>query len=112
MGQKENRPINFFYIPTDAEKYKTRLCVTYALIGSCKYEAKCQFAHGLDDVRCPKFKTVMCRQYACGSCRRPSYECVYAHGVNDARFPPEPQSPDQRHRLPIFALLAGHSAPQ
>uniref|UniRef100_A0A3Q3KL37 mRNA decay activator protein ZFP36 n=1 Tax=Monopterus albus TaxID=43700 RepID=A0A3Q3KL37_MONAL len=32
-------------------KYKTELCRTYEESGACKYGAKCQFAHGLDELR-------------------------------------------------------------
>ena len=48
-------------------RYKTEICRSFEESGQCKYGEKCQFAHGLDEVRQtnrhPKYKTQMCRTF-------------------------------------------------
>lgn len=48
-------------------RYKTELCRTYEDFGKCKYRNKCQFAHGMDELRSPirhpKYKTEPCRKF-------------------------------------------------
>jgi hypothetical protein len=45
--------------------YKTELCRSWEEKGTCRYGAKCQFAHGEDELRKvarhPKYKTEICR---------------------------------------------------
>ncbi|PRW33819.1 Ankyrin repeat domain-containing 13C isoform B [Chlorella sorokiniana] len=53
--------------------YKTELCRSWEETGSCRYGAKCQFAHGREElrpvVRHPKYKTEVCRTFAqSGTC--------------------------------------------
>ncbi|KAL4448117.1 hypothetical protein ABPG75_005336 [Micractinium tetrahymenae] len=53
--------------------YKTELCRSWEETGSCRYGAKCQFAHGREElrpvVRHPKYKTEICRTFAqSGTC--------------------------------------------
>jgi butyrate response factor 1 len=47
--------------------YKTELCRSYEETGTCRYGAKCQFAHGKDELRPvlrhPKYKTEICRTF-------------------------------------------------
>ena len=38
-------------IPVFPDKYKTELCVNWEYRGSCRYGAKCQFAHGEEELR-------------------------------------------------------------
>ncbi|KMS94114.1 hypothetical protein BVRB_024660 [Beta vulgaris subsp. vulgaris] len=39
--------------------FKTAICRTYSQFGSCPYEHKCRFAHGLSDLRpVPRFKSM------------------------------------------------------
>lgn len=35
---------------TDRTKYKTELCKNWIEVGVCRYEGKCQFAHGEDEL--------------------------------------------------------------
>ncbi|XP_056334158.1 mRNA decay activator protein ZFP36L1 [Danio aesculapii] len=48
-------------------RYKTELCRTFEESGTCKYGAKCQFAHGMEELRGlnrhPKYKTEPCRTF-------------------------------------------------
>jgi hypothetical protein len=53
--------------------YKTELCRSWEEFGSCRYGAKCQFAHGREELRPvqrhPKYKTEICRTFATtGTC--------------------------------------------
>lgn len=64
--------------------YKTELCRSYEETGSCRYGAKCQFAHGKAElrpiVRHPKYKTEICKTWqAHGSCPYGA-RCRFIHG--------------------------------
>jgi len=52
---------------TANDLYKTELCRSWIETGECRYNDKCQFAHGRDELRCvvrhPKYKTQVCRTY-------------------------------------------------
>lgn len=54
-------------VPIFGQPYKTELCVNYEIFGSCKYLDKCQYAHGLYELRSiqrhPKYRTEMCRSF-------------------------------------------------
>ncbi len=43
----KNRTIHIKY----PEVYKTILCKSWLKFGSCKYGKRCQFAHGLNEIR-------------------------------------------------------------
>lgn len=51
----------------NTSRYKTELCRPYEEFGVCKYGDKCQFAHGMAELRSltrhPKYKTELCRTY-------------------------------------------------
>ncbi len=48
-------------------RYKTELCRSFQENGTCKYGEKCQFAHGVHELRNmnrhPKYKTELCRTF-------------------------------------------------
>lgn len=50
-----------------SSRYKTELCRSFAEVGTCKYGDKCQFAHGVQELRVitrhPKFKTEKCKSF-------------------------------------------------
>ncbi|EFN56478.1 hypothetical protein CHLNCDRAFT_15825, partial [Chlorella variabilis] len=53
--------------------WQTELCRSWEETGSCRYGAKCQFAHGREELRPvlrhPKYKTEVCRTFAqSGTC--------------------------------------------
>ncbi|ETV77377.1 hypothetical protein H257_08808 [Aphanomyces astaci] len=63
--------------------YKTELCKRFSEYGSCRYGAKCQFAHGLPELRHvlrhPKYKTTKCKSYwGSGHCPYGS-RCRFIH---------------------------------
>ncbi|KAH9947706.1 hypothetical protein B0H21DRAFT_317936 [Amylocystis lapponica] len=89
--------------------YKTELCRSWEEKGSCRYGAKCQFAHGEEELRKvsrhPKYKTEICRTFwVSGSCPY-GKRCCFIHtelpasgappGADGA---PPPTIPDGRAR--------------
>lgn len=51
----------------NASRYKTEMCRPFEENGHCKYGDKCQFAHGIHELRGlsrhPKYKTELCRTF-------------------------------------------------
>ncbi|XP_043542427.1 mRNA decay activator protein ZFP36L2-like, partial [Chiloscyllium plagiosum] len=77
--------------------YKTELCHRFADSGCCKYGERCQFAHGLHELRLlprhPKYKTEYCRTFhSLGFC---PYEnrCHFIHDEGERRMPVPRQVP-------------------
>jgi hypothetical protein len=63
--------------------YKTEICRSHHDLGYCEYEDKCQFAHGVEQLRprkfSPKYKTQLCKNYhKFGNCRFGS-RCQFIH---------------------------------
>ncbi|KAH9853060.1 hypothetical protein C2E23DRAFT_125536 [Lenzites betulinus] len=89
--------------------YKTELCRSWEEKGSCRYGAKCQFAHGEDELRKvqrhPKYKTEICRTFwVSGSCPY-GKRCCFIHtelpangAAPGADGTPPPSHPDGRAR--------------
>ncbi|CAM4576097.1 hypothetical protein PO909_032808 [Leuciscus waleckii] len=68
-------------------RYKTELCRTYEESGTCKYGSKCQFAHGMDELRGlnrhPKYKTEPCRTFhTIGFCPYGA-RCHFIHNADE-----------------------------
>ncbi|KAK9521352.1 hypothetical protein VZT92_021169 [Zoarces viviparus] len=97
--------------PHISTRYKTELCRTYEESGTCKYGAKCQFAHGMDEMRGlsrhPKYKTEPCRTFhTIGFCPYGA-RCHFIHNADEmlngnAGAPPQKQKmrpPLLRHSL-------------
>ncbi|XP_041037973.1 mRNA decay activator protein ZFP36L1-like [Carcharodon carcharias] len=77
--------------------YKTELCRRFAESGGCKYGDRCQFAHGLHELRLlprhPKYKTEYCRTFhTLGFCPYES-RCHFIHQEGERRLPPPPTPP-------------------
>jgi tristetraprolin len=73
--------------PANSSRYKTELCRTFSESGRCRYGAKCQFAHGLSELRQanrhPKYKTELCHKfYLQGRCPYGS-RCHFIHNPNE-----------------------------
>ena len=53
-------------------RYKTELCRPFTETGKCKYGDKCQFSHGMKELRNvmrhPKYKTEYCRTFHTSEC--------------------------------------------
>jgi len=65
--------------------YKTEHCSSYELTGTCRYGAKCQFAHGGHELRTvsrhPKYKTEICKTFhSTGHCPY-GRRCRFIHDI-------------------------------
>ncbi|KAM9717844.1 cysteine three histidine 1 [Menidia menidia] len=86
-------------------RYKTELCTSYSATGFCKYAQRCQFAHGLHELRIPfrhpKYKTELCRSYhTTGYCYYGS-RCLFVHDSMEQR-----QSVRRRRNVPCRTFRA------
>ncbi|MEQ2201346.1 hypothetical protein XENOCAPTIV_011020 [Xenoophorus captivus] len=91
-------------------RYKTELCTSYAVTGSCKYAERCQFAHGLHELhvpfRHPKYKTELCRNYhTTGYCYYGG-RCLFVHNPTELR-----QMLHHRRNIPCRRFLANGVCP-
>ncbi|KOB71926.1 Protein TIS11 [Operophtera brumata] len=82
--------------PQATSRYKTELCRPFEEAGVCKYGDKCQFAHGMRELRNlqrhPKYKTELCRTFhSVGFCPY-GPRCHFVHNAEEARRR-EPPSP-------------------
>ncbi|KAM9333909.1 mRNA decay activator protein ZFP36L1-like [Symphorus nematophorus] len=73
-------------------RYKTELCRPFEENGACKYGDKCQFAHGMHELRSlsrhPKYKTELCRTFhTIGFCPY-GPRCHFIHNAEERRGPP------------------------
>ncbi|XP_060530280.1 protein TIS11 [Cylas formicarius] len=72
----------------NTSRYKTELCRPYEEFGVCKYGDKCQFAHGINELRSlarhPKYKTELCRTFhTIGFCPY-GPRCHFVHNQDEA----------------------------
>ncbi|XP_056281781.1 mRNA decay activator protein ZFP36L1a [Pseudoliparis swirei] len=79
----------------NSSRYKTELCRPFEENGSCKYGDKCQFAHGIHELRSlsrhPKYKTELCRTFhTIGFCPY-GPRCHFIHNAEERRGPPQQQ---------------------
>ncbi|KAH7462952.1 hypothetical protein PRIC1_001665 [Phytophthora ramorum] len=91
---EENSPKN----GTKSSLYKTELCKRFSEFGNCRYGAKCQFAHGIAElrhvVRHPKYKTTKCKSYwGSGHCPYGS-RCRFIHEEAEGYAPPQYSPPN------------------
>lgn len=75
-------------------RYKTELCRPYQESGTCKYGDRCQFAHGVEEIRTlvrhPKYKTELCRTFhSTGFCPY-GPRCHFVHNPEEAREAAKP----------------------
>lgn len=92
-ANEENSPKN----GTKSSLYKTELCKRFSEFGNCRYGAKCQFAHGIAElrhvVRHPKYKTTKCKSYwGSGHCPYGS-RCRFIHEEAEAFAQPQYSPP-------------------
>lgn len=80
-------------------KFKTELCKTYSLIGSCKYGYKCRFAHGKEElvpkiITCPFYNQRICKAFMEKGYCAYGERCNYKHnsGIYD-KLPMDNQIP-------------------
>ncbi|CAI5733662.1 unnamed protein product [Peronospora destructor] len=91
---EENSPKN----GTKSSLYKTELCKRFSEFGNCRYGAKCQFAHGIAElrhvVRHPKYKTTKCKSYwGSGHCLYGS-RCRFIHEETEGYVQPQYSPPN------------------
>lgn len=67
---------------------QTELCRSWQQHGSCRYGARCQFAHGAAElrplVRHPKYRTQPCRTFALAGRCPYGERCTFIHGAGPA----------------------------
>ncbi|XP_070685326.1 mRNA decay activator protein ZFP36L1 [Pempheris klunzingeri] len=107
--------------PHISTRYKTELCRTYEESGTCKYGAKCQFAHGMDELRGlsrhPKYKTEPCRTFhTIGFCPYGA-RCHFIHNADELQaggstVPPQKQKPRPPLLRHSFSFAGFSSSPQ
>ncbi|KAI1893366.1 hypothetical protein AGOR_G00123000 [Albula goreensis] len=105
--------------PPISTRYKTELCRTYEESGTCKYGAKCQFAHGMEELRGlsrhPKYKTERCRTFhTIGFCPYGA-RCHFIHNADEQHAPtggvPQRQQMRERPQLLRHSIsFAGFSS--
>lgn len=70
-------------------RYKTELCRPFEEAGECKYGEKCQFAHGMHELRNlqrhPKYKTELCRTFHSSGFCPYGPRCHFVHNEEEAR---------------------------
>ncbi|XP_054652084.1 mRNA decay activator protein ZFP36L1a [Dunckerocampus dactyliophorus] len=108
----------------NSSRYKTELCRPFEENGACKYGDKCQFAHGIHELRSlsrhPKYKTELCRTFhTIGFCPY-GPRCHFIHNAEERRGPPLKSSPSsssnsssgemERPRLQHSYSFAGFSS--
>ena len=71
----------------NSSRYKTELCRQFIENGGCKYGEKCQFAHGMDDLkdvnRHPKYKTDYCKTFHSKGFCPYGPRCHFIHELNE-----------------------------
>ncbi|XP_028996727.1 mRNA decay activator protein ZFP36L1-like [Betta splendens] len=73
-------------------RYKTELCRPFEESGTCKYGDKCQFAHGMHELRSlsrhPKYKTELCRTFHTAGFCPYGPRCHFIHNAEERCGPP------------------------
>lgn len=76
-GQDDDRAQDVEYDVYNQGMFKTELCNKWQDTGACPYGDRCQFAHGIEElrpvIRHPRYKTELCRMVAAGD------RCPYGH---------------------------------
>ncbi|KAG9268514.1 mRNA decay activator protein ZFP36L1 [Astyanax mexicanus] len=95
--QKCTGPVGPGGSQVNSSRYKTELCRPFEENGACKYGDKCQFAHGIHELRSlsrhPKYKTELCRTFhTIGFCPY-GPRCHFIHNAEERRGPPPTPSP-------------------
>ncbi|MBN3296114.1 TISB protein, partial [Amia calva] len=105
----------------NSSRYKTELCRPFEENGACKYGDKCQFAHGIHELRSlsrhPKYKTELCRTFhTIGFCPY-GPRCHFIHNAEERRGPPPLSASNKLDRPRLhhsfsFAGFPSNSGPQ
>lgn len=92
---------------TSQSLYKTELCRSFEETGTCRYGAKCQFAHGRAELRPvlrhPKYKTEVCKTFhTIGTCPY-GKRCRFIHSPAEAATTQAPATPAVTEVAPVTA---------
>jgi butyrate response factor 1 len=72
---------------------KTELCNNWEQTGACPYGVRCQFAHGIAElrpvIRHPRYKTEICRIMLAGVLCPYGHRCHFRHSITPADFFPQ-----------------------
>lgn len=79
-------------------KVKTILCKNYKNNGFCKFQNKCTFAHGKEELKIVK-KDSPCWFFNNGGCKNSAEDCNYKHEVKVIRKPLHLQQPCKYYHL-------------
>lgn len=88
LERTQSEPIPQTTSSSHTSRYKTELCRPFEEAGECKYGDKCQFAHGMHELRNlqrhPKYKTELCRTFhSVGFCPYGA-RCHFIHSSQEA----------------------------
>eukprot|EP00924_Labyrinthula_sp_SR-Ha-C_P009208 augustus_masked-scaffold_2-processed-gene-16.44-mRNA-1 protein AED:0.32 eAED:0.32 QI:0/-1/0/1/-1/1/1/0/403 len=102
--------------PNKQNLYKTELCRKWETTGTCRYGAKCQFAHGRAElrtlVRHPLYKTTQCKSFqATGQCRYGS-RCRFIHNETESQLKSVPRLPIGGPGSPVLQQSPGLMIPE
>lgn len=106
-------PTTVSAMTADSRRYKTELCRAFVERGQCRYGDRCQFAHGLGELRSlqrhPKYKTELCRTYHTSGFCPYGARCHFVHnGLTPPAPPPTPR--DMDHQPSDNVLTASRSS--
>ena len=66
-GRSMSTPGPLYGTKFNTSRYKTEMCQRFTETGECRFMDKCQFAHGIEQLRQvskhPKFKTIPCKTF-------------------------------------------------
>ena len=72
----------------DQGMFKTELCNRWEETGACTYGDRCQFAHGIAElrpvIRHPRYKTQVCRMVIGGALCPYGHRCHFRHSITPA----------------------------
>lgn len=116
LKQQQQQALQQQQQPVNTSRYKTEMCRPFEEHGFCKYGDKCQFAHGIRELRTvnrhPKYKTELCRTFhTVGFCAYGS-RCHFVHNEDErsAPMPPSRASPPLSIQ-PFAAAYPPHHLP-
>ena len=83
-SQKNGSPSSNF--PPKGFKYRTELCKNYEMTGTCKYGNKCDYAHGLHDLRQKDqvnhyFRLKNCKSFFANGYCPYGVRCQFSHSI-------------------------------
>jgi butyrate response factor 1 len=88
---------------TKQNRFKTELCQSWIGTGTCRYGAKCQYAHGKDElrpiIRHPKYKTEICKTFSTSGQCPYGNRCRFVHQITELR--PDTEDAEELDQIQI-----------